>query len=271
MFEEQLKNKFVSQDKLDEARASQDSEWAEAYKRGERKTPPPDKDYDPRSLYERLQEQKQKKLDAVAESKKFSNMVHRIDNDEYEFLTALDDQQKQQELERKREDDLAVAIFENAKLSLIKDPAATTSALPDSMSITGGGGIRAGKEKKSYFKKNSSQISTIDSISKDGDSSGDTKKRKNIFKDIGNLVKIKKPEKLDHMNDSGNKDDGNGDKEKDVQKVKDSVKSKQQKQAKENGVSEKTPNKSLAQSALVDYGDSDSDSDSKNSDDSGGE
>jgi hypothetical protein len=64
--------------------------------------PPPPKEeepYDPRTLYERLQEQKQKKQDAFLEATKFGNLIHKIDNDEFEFLNTLEDE----EVKKKRE------------------------------------------------------------------------------------------------------------------------------------------------------------------------
>ncbi|KAF9185279.1 hypothetical protein BGZ51_002754 [Haplosporangium sp. Z 767] len=73
--------------------------------------PPPIKEevpYDPRTLYERLQEQKQKKQDAFAEATKFGNLIHRIDNDEFDFLNTLesDEVKKRKELAEQEEEEL---------------------------------------------------------------------------------------------------------------------------------------------------------------------
>ncbi|KAF9985410.1 hypothetical protein BGZ75_003006 [Mortierella antarctica] len=73
--------------------------------------PPPIQEevpYDPRTLYERLQEQKQKKDDAFAEATKFGNLIHRIDNDEFDFLSTLENEeaQKKRELAEQEEEEL---------------------------------------------------------------------------------------------------------------------------------------------------------------------
>ncbi|KAG0258884.1 hypothetical protein BG011_003020, partial [Mortierella polycephala] len=73
--------------------------------------PPPIKEeepYDPRTLYERLQEQKQKKQDAFSEATKFGNLIHRIDNEEFDFLNTLesDEVKKKKELAEQEEEEL---------------------------------------------------------------------------------------------------------------------------------------------------------------------
>ncbi|KAF9105507.1 hypothetical protein BGX29_012083 [Mortierella sp. GBA35] len=85
---------------LEEARKTRKAEWDKAYENHE--NPPPMEEevpYDPRTLYERLQEQRQKKSDAHAEATKFGNLIHKIDNDEFDFLSTLE----QEEAKKKRE------------------------------------------------------------------------------------------------------------------------------------------------------------------------
>ncbi|KAJ9071044.1 hypothetical protein DSO57_1001292 [Entomophthora muscae] len=48
-----------------------------------------EKPYDPRTLYERLAEQRQLKEEAFIEASKLGNLIHRIDDDESEFLNEI--------------------------------------------------------------------------------------------------------------------------------------------------------------------------------------
>ncbi|KAI1318574.1 hypothetical protein EDD11_006265 [Mortierella claussenii] len=94
---------------IEEARKARQEEWNKAYQNKE--NPPPLKEeepYDPRTLYERLQEQKQKKIDAFAEATKFGNLIHKIDNDEFDFLSSLESEevQKKKLLAEQEEEEL---------------------------------------------------------------------------------------------------------------------------------------------------------------------
>ncbi|KAF9119481.1 hypothetical protein BGW39_000279 [Mortierella sp. 14UC] len=76
--------------------------------------PPPIKEevpYDPRTLYERLQEQKQKKSDAFAEATKFGNLIHKIDNDEFDFLSSLEDDEAKKKREQAEQEAEALKAF----------------------------------------------------------------------------------------------------------------------------------------------------------------
>ncbi|KAJ1647827.1 hypothetical protein IWQ61_010057, partial [Dispira simplex] len=61
---------------------------------------PHPEEYDPRTLYERLQEQRQRKQDEHREATRLANLVHKINDDEYEFLSNLEVYQKQVEQAR---------------------------------------------------------------------------------------------------------------------------------------------------------------------------
>ncbi|KAF9112641.1 hypothetical protein BGX27_003029 [Mortierella sp. AM989] len=96
-------------DSIEEAKKARQEEWKKAHDNKE--NPPPLQEevpYDPRTLYERLQEQKQKKDDAFAEATKFGNLIHRIDNDEFDFLNTLenDEAKKKRELAEQEEEEL---------------------------------------------------------------------------------------------------------------------------------------------------------------------
>ncbi|KAG9325467.1 hypothetical protein KVV02_007498 [Mortierella alpina] len=102
-------NDLEASHSIEEARKERQEEWKKAYDNKE--NPPPIQEevpYDPRTLYERLQEQKQKKDDAFAEATKFGNLIHRIDNDEFDFLSTLENEeaQKKRELAEQEEEEL---------------------------------------------------------------------------------------------------------------------------------------------------------------------
>ncbi|KAB1274679.1 PSME3-interacting protein [Camelus dromedarius] len=64
----------------------------------------PEEVYDPRSLYERLQEQKDRKQQEYEEQFKFKNMVRGLDEDETNFLDEVSRQQELIEKQRREEE-----------------------------------------------------------------------------------------------------------------------------------------------------------------------
>uniref|UniRef100_A0A8C2FIB6 FAM192A/Fyv6 N-terminal domain-containing protein n=1 Tax=Cyprinus carpio TaxID=7962 RepID=A0A8C2FIB6_CYPCA len=66
-----LSRKFVSESELDEKRKKRQEEW-EKVRKPDDPEEAPEEVYDPRSLYERLQEQKDKKQEEYEEQFKFS-------------------------------------------------------------------------------------------------------------------------------------------------------------------------------------------------------
>ncbi|KAG0197799.1 hypothetical protein BGX28_008706, partial [Mortierella sp. GBA30] len=131
---------------IEEARKARQEEWKKAYENKE--NPPPlqeEAPYDPRTLYERLQEQKQKKDDAFAEATKFGNLIHRIDNDEFDFLNTLESE----EARKKRE----LAEQEEEELKKFRLNVQLKSAVPPSQPLIGdktAGGI-SGSSSASLF------------------------------------------------------------------------------------------------------------------------
>ncbi|KAL3287199.1 hypothetical protein HHI36_001676 [Cryptolaemus montrouzieri] len=80
---------FVTETELAEARKKRQEEWDKIRK----PTDPeerPEEPYDSRSLFERLQEQKQKKELEYEEAHKLKNMIKGLDDDEIEFLDLVD-------------------------------------------------------------------------------------------------------------------------------------------------------------------------------------
>uniref|UniRef100_A0A3B3C4Q0 Proteasome activator subunit 3 interacting protein 1 n=1 Tax=Oryzias melastigma TaxID=30732 RepID=A0A3B3C4Q0_ORYME len=69
-----LSRKFVSETELDEKRKKRQEEW-EKVRKPEDPEEVPEEAYDPRSLFERLQEQKDKKQQEFEEQFKFSYKI----------------------------------------------------------------------------------------------------------------------------------------------------------------------------------------------------
>ncbi|XP_075394039.1 PSME3-interacting protein isoform X2 [Tenrec ecaudatus] len=98
-----MKKKFVSEAELDERRKRRQEEW-EKVRKPEDPEECPEEVYDPRSLYERLQEQKDKKQQEYEEQFKFKNMVRGLDEDETNFLDEVSRQQELLERQRREEE-----------------------------------------------------------------------------------------------------------------------------------------------------------------------
>ncbi|KAG2174858.1 hypothetical protein INT43_005920 [Umbelopsis isabellina] len=102
-----ISSSFVSREVIDEDGNSKQLEWDKVRSDAEKADAAPSvptEPYDPRTLYERLQEQKTMKEDALKEAMRFSNLVKRIDDDEMDYYRTLTDTQIQAELAKKRQE-----------------------------------------------------------------------------------------------------------------------------------------------------------------------
>ncbi|MCJ8733292.1 hypothetical protein PDJAM_G00221580 [Pangasius djambal] len=98
-----LSRKFVSESELEERRKKRQEEW-EKVRKPDDPEEVPEEEYDPRSLFERLQEQKDKKQEEYEEQFKFKNMVKGLDEDEAHFLDEVSRQQCLVEKQRRDEE-----------------------------------------------------------------------------------------------------------------------------------------------------------------------
>ncbi|XP_058115743.1 PSME3-interacting protein [Anopheles ziemanni] len=80
---------FVTETELAEARRLRQEEW-EKVRTADQPVDAPEEEYDSRSLYDRLQEQKNKKDHEFEEAHKLKNMIKGLDDDEVEFLDLVD-------------------------------------------------------------------------------------------------------------------------------------------------------------------------------------
>uniref|UniRef100_A0A8D8GZ27 Protein FAM192A n=1 Tax=Culex pipiens TaxID=7175 RepID=A0A8D8GZ27_CULPI len=80
---------FVTEAELADARRKRQEEW-EKVRTEDQPEEAPEEEYDSRSLYDRLQEQKNKKDMEYEEAHKLKNMIKTLDDDEVEFLDLVD-------------------------------------------------------------------------------------------------------------------------------------------------------------------------------------
>ncbi|KAI8991332.1 N-terminal domain of NEFA-interacting nuclear protein NIP30-domain-containing protein [Mycotypha africana] len=76
-------------------------------------------EYDPRTLYERLQEQKLLKEEKFAEESRFANHIKRIDEDEAEYFKILAEEKEKIESQRKLKEQLELEEFRQAQNSIM--------------------------------------------------------------------------------------------------------------------------------------------------------
>ncbi|XP_034541075.1 PSME3-interacting protein [Notolabrus celidotus] len=108
-----LSRKFVTEAELDEQRKKRQEEW-EKVRKPEDPEEAPEEEYDPRSLFERLQEQKDKKQEDYEEQFKFRNMVRGLDEEETSFLDEVSRQQCLLEKQRRDEEKKELLEYRSA-------------------------------------------------------------------------------------------------------------------------------------------------------------
>ncbi|XP_048461652.1 PSME3-interacting protein isoform X1 [Rhincodon typus] len=112
-----IKRRFITEAELDERRKQRQEEW-EKVRKPEDPEECPEQVYDPRSLYERLQEQKDKKQAEFEEQFKFKNMVRGLDEDETNYLDEVSRQQVLLEKQRRDEDAKELKEYRSARTKL---------------------------------------------------------------------------------------------------------------------------------------------------------
>uniref|UniRef100_A0A8D0L397 Proteasome activator subunit 3 interacting protein 1 n=1 Tax=Sphenodon punctatus TaxID=8508 RepID=A0A8D0L397_SPHPU len=118
-----INKRFVSEAELDERRKRRQEEW-EKVRKPEDPEECPEEVYDSRSLYERLQEQKDKKQQEFEEQFKFKNMVRGLDEEESKFLDEVSRQQTLIEKQRREEELKELNDYRSslAKVGVSTDP-----------------------------------------------------------------------------------------------------------------------------------------------------
>ncbi|XP_012539293.1 PSME3-interacting protein [Monomorium pharaonis] len=108
---------FISEAEIAEQRRMRQEEW-ERVRTADQPLEAPDESYDPRSLYERLQEQKNKRDIEYEEAHKLKNMIKGLDDDEVEFLDLVDRTKMEEERKKNLEEEKEMRDFKAAVASL---------------------------------------------------------------------------------------------------------------------------------------------------------
>ncbi|KAI9005299.1 N-terminal domain of NEFA-interacting nuclear protein NIP30-domain-containing protein [Gaertneriomyces semiglobifer] len=132
-------SKFVSADALEAAR----NEREEEAKAEGRELPDEKEVYDPRPLFERLAEKKRIEEEEFAERMRFSNLVKRLDDDEYAFLAQYESEEQKRQREIVESDRKELEAFRKA----VEAP-----VVPDIIKSTTSTSRRIGADKKSSSK-----------------------------------------------------------------------------------------------------------------------
>ncbi|GLH04806.1 hypothetical protein R5R35_010134 [Gryllus longicercus] len=108
---------FISEAELAERRRARQEEWDKVRKPDDPEEAP-EEHYDPRSLFERLEEQKQKRDMEYEEAHKLKNMIKGLDDDEVEFLDLVDRTKIEQERRKCSEEAREIKDFREAVATL---------------------------------------------------------------------------------------------------------------------------------------------------------
>lgn len=111
---------FVSESDIEEKKKKRQEEW-EKTRKPDDPLEAPEEVYDPRTLYERLQEQKAKKDAELEEKNKLQNFIPRLDSDEAEYLQAVEKMKEEEELNKLNEERRAIEEYKEAMVNLTAD------------------------------------------------------------------------------------------------------------------------------------------------------
>lgn len=105
--ESSVASRFVSQGQLTEAQKKREQDLKDAYARIGQEPPPgakAEEEYDPRTLYEKLQANKDAKQEKHDETWKLSNQFRGIDEGESEFLAEVAKEKRDEERKKRQEE-----------------------------------------------------------------------------------------------------------------------------------------------------------------------
>lgn len=102
---------FITEKEVAERRRARQEEWDKNRGESDPAEAPEEPPHDPRSLYDRLQEQRNKKQEEYDEAHKFKNMVRGLEDDEVDFLELVDRTKLQEEIRVRTEENTAIAEY----------------------------------------------------------------------------------------------------------------------------------------------------------------
>ncbi|XP_028136105.1 PSME3-interacting protein isoform X1 [Diabrotica virgifera virgifera] len=110
---------FITESEVIEIRKRRQEEWEKVRKADDPKERP-EEPYDNRSLYEKLQEQKQKKDLEYEEAHKLKNMIKGLDDDEIEFLDLVDRTKTEADRKKEQEEEQELRDYRN-RVSILQE------------------------------------------------------------------------------------------------------------------------------------------------------
>jgi len=186
---------FVTESELEAKRKARQEEWEKVRKPEEPKEAP-EEEYDGRSLFERLEEQRQKKQFDWDEEHKFKNQIRGLNDEEVDFLDKVDDFRSVWEKKRLDEDKKELEEYQKRQSELMEKQAEERlkkeRKIPEVRKVTNTGKSSQMKLLAGAVKRKSSESC------KEGTETVETKKRKD---DGDTAVEAKK----DNENGDGGK------------------------------------------------------------------
>lgn len=104
---------FVSEAEIEALRKKRQEEW-EKVRKPDDPVEAPEEEYDPRSLFERLQEQKDLRQSELEESRRLKNLIKGLDDDEVSFLELVDQTKIEMEAKLHQEEKKELQEFRRA-------------------------------------------------------------------------------------------------------------------------------------------------------------
>ncbi|XP_073233724.1 PSME3-interacting protein-like isoform X2 [Porites lutea] len=143
---------FVSEAELDEIRDKRQKEWEKVRKEDD-PLECPEQVHDNKTLYERLQEQKQKKQDEWDEQHQLKNMIRGLDSDETLFLDLVSKQQEEIASRRFNEETQEIREYRDAVSQF-----QSTAAVPADIKLPGSAVLNRKSSQESGTKKSQLQL-----------------------------------------------------------------------------------------------------------------
>ncbi|KAJ3165095.1 hypothetical protein HDU88_004814 [Geranomyces variabilis] len=126
---ELMKSRFATQEEVESKRAEREAEAKAEGREYVEKV----EIFDPRPLYDQLADKKRIAEEEFAEKMKFSNLVHRLDDDEYEFLSSYDSENARKNKEIAKETEVELDAFRKAVSEVAALPLAVGTTTDNSI------------------------------------------------------------------------------------------------------------------------------------------
>jgi len=128
--------KFVSESEVEERKRQRQEEWEKVRQPHQPVDAPPEEPVDNRSLYDRLQEQKNMKQEEFDKEHMLKNQVRGLDDDEAHFLETVSRRQEEIVREREEEEEEVIAEYRNSRANQVISDKTAASAKPFSSGLT---------------------------------------------------------------------------------------------------------------------------------------